>query len=39
MQMPIPQIGPRGSPQTDLRNAFTPASAMAAAATVPAGTF
>jgi hypothetical protein len=38
MQMPIPQIGPRGWPRTDDRKAVTPAIAIAAAATVPTGT-
>jgi len=39
MQMPIPQRGPRDSPETEWRNEDTPARAMPAATTVPAGTW
>lgn len=38
MHVPMPHKGLRGSPETDRRNAVTPACAMAAATTVPGTT-
>jgi len=37
-QMPIPQSGPRGSPETDLLKAVEPSARIAAATVVPSST-
>lgn len=37
-QIPMPQRGPRGSPETDRRNVRSPAIMIAAATVVPLGT-